>query len=94
MQVISRLFPFKRGLCHAYWAPNFWAFYNIMDKAASKLFRIDVGQNGTNTGGLVQEFDHLVLPTIKPIATFLLTFIALIPCICKLVMAKYDKYVC
>lgn len=44
-----------------------------------------------NTGGLVQEFDHVVLPSIKPMVTFVLTFVAVVPCIYKLLIAKYDR---
>ncbi|KAJ8950475.1 hypothetical protein NQ314_007862 [Rhamnusium bicolor] len=88
-QVLSRLFPFKRGLCHAYWAPNVWAIYNTADKIGffiASRSGIHFGNKSTAsmTGGLVQEFSHSFLPNIPPMVTMLLTILCMIPAMVKL----------
>ncbi|XP_036149729.1 uncharacterized protein LOC105830502 [Monomorium pharaonis] len=82
-QVISRLFPFKRGLVHSYWAANGWALYIGTEKVLSVIWKRlgwlrDV-KSAVMTGGLVQEQNFLILPTPTPIITFLLTFAAMFP---------------
>ncbi|XP_060682201.1 probable dolichyl pyrophosphate Glc1Man9GlcNAc2 alpha-1,3-glucosyltransferase [Hemiscyllium ocellatum] len=89
-QVLTRLFPFKRGLCHAYWAPNFWALYNVVDKILSvidvKLQLLDPARlsKASMTGGLVQEFQHAVLPSVSPFATLVCTLLSIMPAVLQL----------
>lgn len=68
-QVIRRMFPFGRGLCHAYWAPNFWVFYIVMDKVLSFVLRrlgFDIQMpTASFTGGLVgNSSPFAVLPQV------------------------------
>ncbi|XP_066590081.1 dolichyl pyrophosphate Glc1Man9GlcNAc2 alpha-1,3-glucosyltransferase isoform X2 [Prorops nasuta] len=82
-RVLARLFPFKRGLVHAYWAANGWAIYIGLDKVLS-LFLKYLGWTGATktavmTGGLVQEQSFSVLPTPTPLITFIISFATMIP---------------
>uniref|UniRef100_A0A4W3JW64 Alpha-1,3-glucosyltransferase n=1 Tax=Callorhinchus milii TaxID=7868 RepID=A0A4W3JW64_CALMI len=89
-QVLARLFPFKRGLCHAYWAPNFWALYNGADKALSliglrlKFLDPEKISKATMTGGLVQGYQHTVLPSVTPFATLVCTLLSIMPAVLHL----------
>uniref|UniRef100_A0AC35UCS2 Alpha-1,3-glucosyltransferase n=1 Tax=Rhabditophanes sp. KR3021 TaxID=114890 RepID=A0AC35UCS2_9BILA len=81
-QIMTRLFPFHRGLTHAFWAPNFWAIYNTIDFGLVNVFKLLKIKNlnpPTYTSGLVHEYNHSILFNIKPNATILLTLLALIP---------------
>ena len=89
-QIFSRMFPWGRGLCHAYWAPNVWSWYVTADRVARrtvKVLKIPLFQNMTNsagmTGGLVQITAMSVLPNIQPIVTFALTFLFIVPVLWK-----------
>lgn len=101
--LLERLFPFSRGLTHAYWAPNVWAVYSFVDRVLIQVYqRLPIARvvlekvlkfdpsvlrnqkllNST-TRGIVGDIEFLVLPTITPKLTFLLTLfyqvMALIP---------------
>lgn len=97
-QILSRLFPFKRGLTHAYWAPNFWSLYNLADKILATVFKDSLKVNFDlesltksrtmikSTSGRVGEFEHQFLPTIKPSTTFLLVAVFVIPVVVKFLL--------
>ncbi|KAF7332138.1 Alpha-1,3-glucosyltransferase [Mycena kentingensis (nom. inval.)] len=79
-QVLSRLFPFTRGLNHAYWAPNAWALVTAADRVLLRYVtrtgaEIVVNASGvaSTSRGLVGDTVFAVLPNIKPIHTFAIT---------------------
>lgn len=86
-QLATRLFPFKRGLCHAYWAPNVWALYNIGDKVLSIVGKktgawpvATLAAGAGATGGLVTDVQaYAVLPEVSPGVTLLLSVLSMVP---------------
>ena len=84
--VFKRLFPFQRGLCHAYWAPNFWALYSFADRVAIQAapfvgFEIsNVKAVSSLTRGLIGDSSFAVLPEITSGMTFIITLISQMVC--------------
>jgi alpha-1,3-glucosyltransferase len=64
-QLLSRLFPFSRGLCHAYWAPNIWALYSFADRiliycklSSTGLWTVSNVNSGTLLQSVCQPRGH------------------------------------
>lgn len=91
-QILSRLFPFGRGLVHAYWAPNVWALYCAADKLlAAAIHRLnhpalnallhnrDSSAGWNSASGLVGDFAFAVLPSVSPSVCLLILLLTLLP---------------
>nr|CDJ98447.1 Glycosyltransferase and Endonuclease V domain containing protein [Haemonchus contortus] len=95
IQILSRLFPVSRGLTHAYWAPNFWAIYNIIDLMLYRLLSLWKPQlfvAPTYSSGLVQEYEHSVLPTITPLLSLMCVLSSLAPLFATMFKKKLPDF--
>ncbi|KAI1489192.1 glycosyl transferase [Biscogniauxia mediterranea] len=98
-QMLSRLFPFSRGLCHAYWAPNVWAMYSFMDRVlilvAPRLgLSVKMGAINSVTRGLVGDTAFAVLPEVTPRVCFALTLLfQIIPLVKLFLRPTWDAFI-
>ncbi|KAI0180832.1 glycosyltransferase family 57 protein [Hypoxylon sp. FL1284] len=98
-QILSRLFPFSRGLCHAYWAPNMWAVYSFMDRVmifVAPRLGLPVKMEAVNsvTRGLVGDTAFAVLPEVTPGMCLALTLVfQVIPLMRLFVRPSWDTFI-
>jgi len=92
-QLATRLFPFGRGLTHAYWAPNVWALYCCKDLALASLSRRlnlpfhDPARSPSLpswTSGLVQVIEPEVLFRVSPLMTACFVVVSICPALLQL----------
>lgn len=106
-QLFKRLFPFSRGLTHAYWAPNIWAIYSFVDRVLIQisrklpiLYRIFnkspelINSNDSLTRGIVGDVTFSFLPQIEPNHTVLLTlFYQIMSLIPLFLQPKFERFI-
>ncbi|KAF9106004.1 glycosyl transferase [Mortierella sp. GBA35] len=104
-QLAGRLFPFKRGLCHSYWAANFWALYSFVDRTMIVLvsktplgqyfnLSLDASALSATTRGLVGDTAFGVLPTVTAQHTLILTVLLQIPSLISVFRKPtFDRFV-
>ncbi|CAJ2506838.1 Uu.00g080240.m01.CDS01 [Anthostomella pinea] len=98
-QMLSRLFPFSRGLCHAYWAPNLWALYSFADRimiSVAPRLGLPIKMEAVNsvTRGLVGDTAFAVLPEVTPRMCFALTLLfQAIPLVKLFVRPSWDTFI-
>ncbi|EJU06232.1 glycosyltransferase family 57 protein [Dacryopinax primogenitus] len=81
-QLLSRLFPFTRGLNHAYWAANAWALVTAGDRVLLLWAKIRGANTAIDTSGvestsrgLVGDTHFAILPNVEPKHTFIITIL-------------------
>ncbi|KAI9242162.1 MAG: family 57 glycosyltransferase [Podila humilis] len=104
-QLAGRLFPFKRGLTHSYWAANFWALYSFADRIMIVLvsktplgqyfnLSLDTAALSATTRGLVGDTAFGVLPTITAQHTLLITVLLQIPSLISVFRKpSFDRFI-
>eukprot|EP01025_Chloroclados_australasicus_P013206 TRINITY_DN16266_c1_g1_i1.p1 TRINITY_DN16266_c1_g1~~TRINITY_DN16266_c1_g1_i1.p1 ORF type:complete len:436 (-),score=21.34 TRINITY_DN16266_c1_g1_i1:33-1256(-) len=89
-QLLQRLFPFGRGLCHAYWAANIWSIYSFIDKLLTVVLGVESTRQAAMTGGLVQEAQFQVIPQISPLMSAALVLFAQLPLLINVIRSPHQ----
>jgi len=89
-QILSRLFPWNRGLVHSYWAPNLWALYAAAEKVLSKVLGA-ASSSSALTGGIVGSCEFFVLPNVPAWLTNVLMILCMMPCLVLIWIRPHPK---
>ncbi|GAA94845.1 hypothetical protein E5Q_01499 [Mixia osmundae IAM 14324] len=98
-EIIARLFPFQRGLNHAYWAPNAWALASAADRVLVKYYMqtgraVNLEALASTSRGLVGDTSFGVLPNVTPQHCFAITASFMLVFLTKLwFRPTYDRFV-